>query len=429
MKEFSDYQHYIAKSRYSRYLPNEERRETWKETVTRYCDFFKKRNECFPYEEMFNAIYNLEDMPSMRCLMTAGPALDRDNAAGYNCSYVAIDNQRAFDEAFYLLMNGVGVGYSVERQFINKLPIVSEDFFDTDSVITIKDSKIGWASGLREIISLLYQGRIPKWDLSKVRPAGAPLKTFGGRASGPAPLDELFKFVIHIFKNSQGRKLTSLECNDIMCKIGEAVVVGGVRRSACISLTNLSDDRMRSAKSGQWWIENGQRALANISVAYTEKPDVPQFIEEWLSLYNSKSGERGIFNRVAAVKKATELGRRDPQPLRESGGSNPCVTGDMICTVLHNGKLDKMRVSDAIDLFNDGEKLLIESKNTATDSVCLSEVTDAALTRKNAKILKLTDDVTGKFIKVTEDHLVYTKNRGYVEARDLKEDDILDILK
>lgn len=428
MKEFSDYQHYIAKSRYARYLPDEQRRETWQETVQRYIDFFKSKYDCFPSEKLYSAIHDLEAMPSMRCLMTAGPALDRDNAAGYNCSYLAIDHQRSFDEAFYLLMNGVGVGYSVERQFIAKLPVVSEDFFESDSIITVKDSKIGWSSSLRELISLLYQGQIPKWDLSKIRPAGAPLKTFGGRASGPAPLDELFHFVVHIFKNAQGRKLNSLECNDIMCKIGEAVVVGGVRRSACICLSNLSDDRMRTAKSGQWWVENGQRALANISVAYTEKPEVGQFMEEWMSLYQSKSGERGIFNRVAAAKKATELGRRDPQPLAEHGGANPCVTGDMVCSVIYNGNVEKMTVETAVDLFSGGADLMIQSKNHTTDSVCYSKISAAALTRKNAKILKITDENTGKSIKVTEDHLVYTKNRGYVEAKDLNENDVLDII-
>ena len=324
MENFSDYQQYIAKSRYSRYLPEEQRRETWEESVTRYCDFFFNKYPQFPKEKVFEYIYNLKAMPSMRALMTSGPALDRDNAAGYNCSYVAIDNQRAFDEAMYLLMCGAGVGYSVERQFIVKLPVVAEEFFDTDSVISVKDSKIGWASAFKELISLLYQGLIPKWDLTKLRPAGTPLKTFGGRSSGPDPLNELFEFAVYLFRNAAGRKLTSLECNDLMCKIGEIVVVGGVRRSACICLSNLSDDRMRSAKSGQWWVSDSQRALANISVAYTEKPSMGQFMEEWMSLYESKSGERGIFNRVAAVKKIVELGRREAEPIEENGGANPC---------------------------------------------------------------------------------------------------------
>mgnify|MGYP006280685849 FL=1 len=324
MENFSDYQQYIAKSRYSRYLPDEQRRETWEETVRRYCDFFFNKYPQFPKDKVFEYIYNLKVMPSMRALMTAGPALDRDNAAGYNCSYMVIDNQRAFDEAMYLLMCGSGVGYSVERQFIVKLPTVSEEFFESDTVISVKDSKIGWASSFRELISLLYQGQIPKWDLTKLRPAGTPLKIFGGRSSGPGPLNELFEFAVYLFRNAAGRKLTSLECNDLMCKVGEIVVVGGVRRSACICLSNLSDDRMRNAKSGQWWVSDSQRALANISVAYTEKPSIGQFMEEWMSLYESKSGERGIFNRVAAVKKITELGRRDPDPIKENGGANPC---------------------------------------------------------------------------------------------------------
>lgn len=321
----TDFQYYIAKSRYARYIPELKRRETWEETVERYVNYlFSLHPETFPKDEIKENILNMKVMPSMRAVMTAGKALDRDAAASYNCSYLAIDDQRAFDEAMYLLMVGTGVGYSVERQFISKLPVVADEFFETDSVIVVKDSRIGWASSLKELISLLYQGLVPKWDLSFLRPAGAPLKTFGGRSSGPEPLNELFKFFVTTFKNASGRKLNSVECNDLMCKIGEAVVVGGVRRSACICLTNLSDDRMRVAKSGQWWNEHAQRALANISVAYTEKPDVGQFMEEWLSLYNSKSGERGIFNRVAAVKKIKSIGRRNPEPIREAGGMNPC---------------------------------------------------------------------------------------------------------
>lgn len=321
---FSDYQQYIAKSRYSRYLPDEQRRETWEESVRRYCNFFSEKHPEFPADRVFDAIFNLKAMPSMRSLMTAGKALERDNAAGYNCSYLVIDNQRAFDEAMYLLMSGCGVGYSVERQFVAKLPVIAEEFYESDSTIVVKDSKIGWASSFKELISLLYQGLVPKWDVSKLRSAGEPLKTFGGRSSGPGPLSDLFSYTVYLFKQAAGRKLSSIECNDLMTKVGEIVVVGGVRRSACICLTNLSDDRMRTAKSGQWWIENPQRALANISVAYTEKPDVGQFMEEWISLYQSKSGERGLFNRVAAVRKAQEGGRRDAEQIRENGGTNPC---------------------------------------------------------------------------------------------------------
>lgn len=321
----TDYQNYIALSRYSRYIPSEQRRERWEETVTRYCDFWKdKHPDSFPYEEVKQSISSLKVMPSMRALMTAGKALDRDNVAGYNCSYMAVDNQRCFDEALYLLMCGVGVGYSVERQFISKLPVVSESFYPSDTVISVRDSRIGWASALRELISLLYQGQVPKWDVSKVRPSGVPLKTFGGRSSGPQPLVDVFNYFVATFKGSAGRKLNSLEVNDLMCKISMSVVSGGVRRSACICLTNLSDLRMRDAKSGQWYIEKPERSLANISVAYTEKPDIGQFMQEWLSLYNSKAGERGIFNRVAAIKKVEKYGKRKVEPIEEAGGTNPC---------------------------------------------------------------------------------------------------------
>lgn len=309
--ELSDYQRYIHKSRYARWRDDLQRRETWGETVARYCGFWKARYpDIFPYEEIYSAIYNLEVMPSMRALMTAGPALDRDNIAGFNCSYVPVDDVRAFDEIMYILMNGTGVGYSVERQYINKLPEVAEQFHSTDTCISVADSKAGWASGFKQLISLLYQGSIPKWDLSKVRPAGARLKTFGGRASGPAPLDELFLFTVSMFTKAAGRKLSSVECSDLVCKTAEVVVVGGVRRSALICLSNLSDDRMRNYKNGQWWVDDKQRSLANISTAYTEKPDMESFIKEWLALVESKSGERGVFNRKAAIKQAESTGRR-----------------------------------------------------------------------------------------------------------------------
>ena len=319
----TDYQRFIHASRYARWLPEENRRETWEETVNRYTDFFKGRfPELFPAEKVNQAIANLEVMPSMRCLMTAGPALDRDEIAGYNCSFVAIDNPRAFDEVMYILMCGTGVGFSVERQFTNNLPSIAEEFHDTDTTIRVKDSRIGWASAYRELISLLYSGRIPKWDTSGIRPAGARLKTFGGRASGPKPLEDLFEFTIHTFRKAAGRKLNSLECHDIVCKVADIVIVGGVRRSALISLSNLTDDRMRNAKNGAWWEDNVQRALANNSVAYTELPDVGIFLKEWTTLYESKSGERGIFNRVAATKKAESNGRRDTDGY--DYGTNPC---------------------------------------------------------------------------------------------------------
>lgn len=322
MSELSDFQNYIALSRYARWLPEKGRRETWEETVKRYCDFWKNRYpDVFPYDEIYKAIYNLELMPSMRALMTAGPALERDNIAGFNCSYLAVDDVRAFDEIMFILMNGTGVGYSVERQEIAKLPEVAENFYRTESIITVADSKAGWAAAFRQLISLLYSGQIPKFDFSRVRPAGARLKTFGGRASGPKPLEDLFNFTIAIFTKAAGRKLSSVECSDIVCKTAEVVVVGGVRRSALICLSNLSDERMRNYKNGQWWENDKQRALANISAAYTEKPEIETFMKEWLSLVESKSGERGIFNRVAAKKQAAATGRRD---ISYDFGTNPC---------------------------------------------------------------------------------------------------------
>ncbi len=321
--QLTDYQRFIHASRYARWLPDENRRETWKETVDRYTGFFKNRfPDTFPADDVNKSIHNLDVMPSMRCLMTAGPALERDEIAGYNCSFVAIDSPKAFDEVMYILMCGTGVGFSVERQFTNNLPSIAEEFHETDTTIRVKDSRIGWASAYRELISLLYSGRLPKWDTSGVRQAGARLKTFGGRASGPKPLEDLFSFTVHTFKKAAGRKLNSLECHDLVCKVADIVIVGGVRRSALISLSNLTDDRMRNAKNGAWWESDVQRALANNSVAYTEKPDVGIFLKEWGTLYDSKSGERGIFNRVAATKKASSNGRRDVEGFEY--GTNPC---------------------------------------------------------------------------------------------------------
>jgi ribonucleoside-triphosphate reductase len=319
----NQYQEFIHKSRYARWLPDEGRRETWEETVQRYVDFWLGRKQITEAEgkKIYNAIYNLEVMPSMRCMMTAGEALDKDNVAGFNCSYLHIDSPRSFDELMYVLMCGTGVGFSVERNFINKLPVIAESFHKTDSVIVVADSKIGWASAFRELISLLYAGKIPKWDMHKVRPSGARLKTFGGRASGPEPLEDLFHFCVGIFQKAQGRKLTSIECHDICCKIAEVVVVGGVRRSALISLSNLSDPRMAKAKYGDWWRNEGQRALANNSVAYTEKPDFESFLSEMQTMYESKAGERGIFSRIAAQKVAARNGRRDSE---QDFGTNPC---------------------------------------------------------------------------------------------------------
>ena len=325
----TDYQNFIALSRYARWKEDEQRRETWGETVARYFDYMtqhlKSKHKYVLSDELRGeleqAVLNQDVMPSMRALMTAGPALDRCHVGGYNCSYVPVDHPRAFDETMYILMCGTGVGFSVERENVDKLPMVNEDMQETDTVIKVGDSRPGWATSLRELISLLYAGKIPKWDVSDVRPAGARLKTFGGRASGPAPLEELFQFIIDKFKAATGRRLWPVECHDIMCKIGEVVVVGGVRRSALISLSNLGDDQMAHAKSGQWWENEGQRALANNSVAYKGKPEMGTFMREWVSLYESKSGERGIFNRQSARVQAAKNGRRESD---HEFGCNPC---------------------------------------------------------------------------------------------------------
>ena len=319
----TDYQNFIATSRYARWLEEEGRRETWTETVTRYVDYMADKTglDKKTTDEIWNAIYSLDVMPSMRALMTAGPALDRDNTAGYNCSYLPVNDPKSFDEAMYILLCGTGVGFSVERQYIDKLPEIPEKLFPSQTTIVVRDSKEGWAKAFRMLIALLYAGEVPDYDVSMIRPAGARLKTFGGRASGPAPLVDLFKFTINMFKGAVGRKLNSYECHSIMCKIGEIVVVGGVRRSAMISLSNLSDIRMRHAKTGQWWETAPHMALSNNSVAYTDKPDSETFLREWTSLVESKSGERGIFNRVSAQKQAAKNGRRNPD---HEFGTNPC---------------------------------------------------------------------------------------------------------
>ena len=325
----TDYQNFIALSRYARWKEDEQRRETWSETVARYFDYMAGHlSSKHGYQlsdslrgELEEAVLSQQVMPSMRALMTSGPALDRCHVGGYNCSYVPVDSPRAFDETMYILMCGTGVGFSVERTNVDKLPIVNEDFHETDTVIKVGDSRPGWAKSLKELIAMLYTGQVPKWDVSEVRPAGARLKTFGGRASGPQPLVELFEFCVEVFRKAAGRRLYPIECHDLMCKIGEVVVVGGVRRSALISLSNLNDDQMRHAKAGQWWENEGQRALANNSVAYKEKPQMGTFMREWLSLYDSKSGERGIFNRQSAKMQASKNGRRDTD---YDFGCNPC---------------------------------------------------------------------------------------------------------
>lgn len=349
----SDYQKFIHQSRYARWLDNENRRETWNETVSRYFDFFKislKQNFGYiiPKEEfdiIKSMVLNLEVMPSMRALMTAGPALERENMAGYNCAYITVDSPRAFDETMYILMNGTGVGFSVEGKYTNILPTISERFENSDTTIVVKDSKEGWSSSYRELINLLYAGQIPKFDISKVRPAGSRLKIFGGRASGSEPLLALFYFTIDTFKKAIGRKLTTLECHDLMCKIAEVVVVGGVRRSALISLSDLNDNLMRGAKTGAWYDYEKQRALANNSAVYEYKPDIGSFIKEWLSLYESKSGERGIFNRQAITNHVSKLGRRDTSFLF---GSNPCL--EIVLRALQTCNLTEVVIRETDDV-------------------------------------------------------------------------------
>ena len=427
----TSYQEFIHLSRYSRWLPEKERRETWDETVGRYFDFFSTHlDDLHEYkvpkglrEELEEAVLSTSVMPSMRCLMTAGEALKRENIAGYNCSYVAVDRPQAFDEILYVLMNGTGVGFSVERQYVSELPRVAEEFFPSDTVITVADSKLGWAKAYKELVGMLYIGQIPRWDLSKVRPAGSPLKTFGGRASGPEPLESLFNFTVTTFQSAAGRKLSSLECHDIVCKIAEIVVVGGVRRSALISLSNLSDDRMRDAKSGQWWNDNGQRALANNSACYTEKPDMGIFMNEWKALYDSKSGERGIFNRESAVKMAEKNGRRNTEDY--DFGTNPCseiiLRNREFCnlsevvvrvTDTKESLLKKVRLATILGTF---QSTLVNFKYVSSSwrknceeerllGVSLTGIMDCALTNgKEGKLSELLDALREEAIKTNKE--------------------------
>ena len=426
----TSYQEFIYLSRYSRWLPEKERRETWDETVARYFNFFTEHlNETHEYKlskslriELEEAILSQKVMPSMRCLMTAGEALKRENIAGYNCSYIAVDKPSAFDEILYVLMNGTGVGFSVERQFVSQLPTIAEEFHQTDTTIVVADSILGWAKAMKELVGMLYVGQIPRWDLSKVRPAGAILKTFGGRASGPEPLEGLFNFSVTIFQNAAGRKLSSIEAHDIICKIAEIVVVGGVRRSALISLSNLSDDRMRAAKSGQWWNEQGQRALANNSACYQEKPEIGIFMDEWKSLYDSKSGERGIFNRISAQKQAEKNGRRESEHLF---GTNPCseiiLRNREFCnlsevvirpTDTKESLLEKVRLATILGTF---QATLINfkyvsslwKKNCEEErllGVSLTGIMDCKLTNgKSVGLEKLLDELREQAIKTNEE--------------------------
>lgn len=355
------YQSYIHMSRYARWRDADKRRETWEETVTRYCKFWQRRyGDLFPYDRVYNAIVNLDVMPSMRSLMTAGPALDRDEMAGYNCSALPIDHPRAFDEILYVLMCGTGVGFSVESKFINQLPVVPE-LYDSETIVVVGDSKIGWATAVRQLIGLLYSGSVPTWDVSKVRPAGARLKVFGGRASGPQPLVDLMQFIVATFRKAQGRRLTPLECHDIACKIADCVVVGGVRRSALISLSDLGDVSMRDCKSGQWWdepdkgiVREGQRALANNSAVYENRPDMDTFLSEWTALVASKSGERGFFNRKSSRLQAQATGRRS---VEHDFVTNPC--GEIILRPYGLCNLSEVIVRDGDTLEQLKEKVEI----------------------------------------------------------------------
>jgi ribonucleotide reductase, class II len=411
-------QEYVHKSRYARWINDLNRRETWEETVQRYVDYFgTKFPEHYPKQDIYDGIVSLKTMPSMRALMTAGPALERDPMAGYNCSFIAIDDVRAFDEILYILMCGTGLGFSVERQFIAQLPIIGASIHvdeegktsiktaDTlspiDHTIVVRDSKSGWAGAFRELLTLLYAGKVPKWDVSKVRPAGAKLKVFGGRASGPEPLVDLFNFAVSTFKKAIGRKLNSVECHDLVCKIADIVVVGGVRRSALISLSNLSDDRMRGAKSGQWWVTEPQRALANNSAAYTERPQMELFMKEWLSLIESKSGERGIFNREAAIKKAIESGRRDHTKVV---GVNPCFAPG---TLIHT-------TEGAFPI-----ETLVGKKVTVWDGTKQVTIDNFRVTGENAEVLKLTLQ-DGSEIKATPYHKFILADGSTVEMKDLE---------
>jgi ribonucleoside-diphosphate reductase alpha chain len=424
----SIYQDFIHISRYARFNDEIGRRETFEETVDRYISFFQKRtdnNKKIPWEELRTAILDLEVMPSMRCLMTAGPALEKDQVAGYNCSYVAIDTPKAFDEIMYILMCGTGVGFSVESKYTNKLPEVPEELHDTDTTVVVADSKIGWASAYREIISLLYSGKLPKWDVSKVRPAGERLKTFGGRASGPEPLVDLFNFTINIFKKARGRKMTTLECHDIVCKIADIVVCGGVRRSALISLSDLNDDHIRNAKSGEWWTHNGQRALSNNSAVYEAKVDMDTFMNEWHALYMSRSGERGIFSRQASQAVAAKNGRRDP---KHEFGTNPCcLPADTVLTVRDYGNITLGELVEKIKT-NSTEDFEVLGFNTIDNKLAYTKILAGDLTRPNAELIELeveTENSEKVTLKLTPDHQVYTKNRGYVRADELTESDEL----
>lgn len=413
------YQEIIHKTRYAKFLDDKGRREHWDETVDRYVSFMKnhvkKQQNVDVKDEIWqkirNAIVNLEVVPSMRALMSAGKALEKNSSAGYNCAFLPIDDPKAFDEALNLLMGGSGVGFSCERQYINKMPEIPDVLYESDTTIIVKDSKAGWSKALRQLIALLYTGEVPNYDLLLLRPAGARLKTTGGRSSGPGPLDELFKFVIKTFKNAKGRKLNSIECHDIMCKTGEVVVMGGSRRSALISLSNLSDDRMRNAKSGAWWEQNSQRALANNSAVYTEKPDIGLFMKEWLSLYESKSGERGIVNREAMQKIAARNGRRDPN---HAFSTNPCFSGNTLVAVA-----DGRNAVSIKQLAEENTKFKVYSARSKNNGPgWKTEIKEAiAFKTGTRKVLKVVLS-NGNFFECTPEHRLAMASGDYIEAKD-----------
>ena len=411
----NDYQNFIALSRYARWLPEEKRRETWEETVARYFDFMEEHLKENTNQELVpktrkileKAVLDLEVMPSMRALMTAGKALKDNHIAGYNCAYLSVDHPKAFDECLYILMHGTGVGFSVERQHIRKLPEVPEEIFNVEDVIVVTDSKEGWQSAFRKLISYLYNGESPKWDVSRVRPKGSRLKTFGGRASGSEPLVDLFNFTVVLFKNATGRQLNSYECHRLMCKVAEVVVVGGVRRSALISLSNLTDERMRGAKTGQWWIDTPEMALSNNSVCYTEKPDMGIFMKEWSALYDSKSGERGIFNRESAIKQVAKSGRRNAE---HEFGCNPCSE-----IILRDGQF--CNLTEVVIRSYDTQKDIKRKVRLATIlGTFQASLTDIRRLRKKWTVNTEEEALLGVSLTGIMDNAFmngYTKDRGY----------------
>jgi ribonucleoside-triphosphate reductase (thioredoxin) len=436
------YNQFIYKSRYSRYLDDKKRRETWSETVARYFDFFAEHlEEAHDFDitgevrrELEEAVLDQRVMPAMRALMTAGPALKRDHGSVFNCAYLPIDNLRSFDEELYTLMLGTGVGFSVESVDVSGMPVIADTFHQTDVTIQVSDSKTGWAKAFRQLISLLVNGQIPVIDYSLIRPAGARLKTFGGRASGPQPLRELFEFTVAIFKKAAGRRFTTTEAHDLACMVANIVVVGGVRRAALISLSDLSDERMARAKSGEWWRDSSFRRLANNSAIYEEKPTIGQFLREWTSLYESKSGERGIFSRDAArrvIAHSNEFRKkhfgenvrvRDPD---YKWGTNPCcVPGGTLVTTKENGVIS---ISDAVDKFRDNAEMHVLAYDEDKAEAVFSRVEAAQATRPNAELLELDveTDAGIRTLRLTPDHQVFTENRGYVRADELTDEDVL----